>query len=338
MALHERDYMRARQPFRWSDLLLPDAVTALIVINAVVFVLQHFFGVGVDRAMDRASGTVALAPWGTFSLEALREGRVWTLFTHLFVHASLLHVVGNCVLIFFAGKAVQALLGPKHFLYIYFLSGVVGAAAQVAVGLALKNPSASMLGASAAAYGTFLALAAMLPQERVSAMLHFVLPIRLRFWTVALVAMLTSCVLAALQISHIWPTDVAHVAHLGGALAGWWFVRLLGYGGPPVTYERMWHERQRSEEARAYAGVPRRKRMADMTAEEEPLPLAPVSKREYIEQEIDPLLDKIAEHGIGSLSDEERHLLDQAREEILRRDAPGSSAGHVKIRRPGGPV
>ncbi|HSI62102.1 MAG TPA: rhomboid family intramembrane serine protease [Candidatus Saccharimonadia bacterium] len=312
MALHDRDYMRGRQSFRWKDLLLPDAVTALIILNAAAFVLQHLFKVATDGPGH---------PWGVFSLAALLDGRVWTLFTHLFVHQNLLHLVGNCLVIFFAGKAVQALLGPKHFLYIYFLSGVVGAAAEVVAGLGLGQPH-SVMGASAAAYGTFLALAAMLPQESVSAMLHFVLPARLRFWTVAVFAMGVSAILALLQIFKVWPTDVSHFAHLGGAMAGWWFVRLLGYGGPPVTYERMWHERQRTEEARAFAGVPRRKRSARV--EEEPASPPPlVSTREFIAQEIDPLLDKIAEHGIESLSGEERSLLDRAREEIMRRDQKG---------------
>lgn len=314
MALHDRDYMRGRHSFRWKDLLLPDAVTALILLNVAVFVLQHYFHVAVD---ETGKG------WGAFSLAALQDGRVWTLFTHLFVHQGLVHVIGNCLLIFFAGKAVQALLGPKSFLYIYFLSGVVGAACQAVFGLGVGHPQ-TVIGATAAAYGTFLALASMLPQESVSAMLHFLLPARLRFWTVAVCAMAVSSVLALLQIIKVLPLDISHFAHLGGALAGWWFVRLLGYGGPPVTYERMWHERQRTEEARAFAGVPRRKRTARV-AEEPAVTLPPVNTRDFIAQEIDPLLDKIAEHGINSLSGEEREMLDRAREEIMRRDQSGGT-------------
>jgi membrane associated rhomboid family serine protease len=315
MALHDRDYMRGRHSFRWKDLLLPDAVTALIVLNVVVFVLQQYLHLAVEEGGRK---------WGSFSLAALQDGRVWTLFTHLFVHQGLLHLVGNCLFIFLAGKAVQALLGAKHFLYIYFLSGVVGAACQVVFGLGIGQAQV-VIGATAAAYGTFLALAAMLPQESVSAMLPFLLPARLRFWTVAVCVMGVSSVLAMLQIAKVLPSDISHFAHLGGAMAGWWFVRLLGYGGPPVTYERMWHERQRTEEARAFAGVPRRKRAARV-AEEPAATLPPVSTREFIEQEIDPLLDKIAEHGLDSLSSEERDLLDRAREEIMRRDQSGGTS------------
>lgn len=301
--------------------MLPDAVTALIILNVLVFVMQHAFGIAADRAINATTGRTEIIPWGAFSLDALRDGRVWTLFTHLFVHDSLLHLVGNCVAIFFTGKAVQALLGVRHFLYIFFLAGVVGAATQAVEGFLMKSPH-TVVGATAAVYGSFLALAAMLPQESVSAMLHFVFPVRLRFWTLAVLALGTSSMLALLQITKIWPTDISHFAHLGGALAGWWFVRLLGYGGPPVLYERFWHERQRNEEARAYAGVPRRKRTAVASEEPSSVTLPPVSKREFIEQEIDPLLDKIGAHGLDSLSDEERGLLDRAREEILKRESP----------------
>lgn len=317
MPLHDRDYMKSNQHGRWLDVMRPDAVTIIIVVNVVVFILQRWFGVLVDRIPLRG-GDFDVDPWGKLSIQALLEGRVWTIVTHLFVHASVIHILGNCLMIFFSGKAVQTLLGSRHFLYIYFLSGLVGAALELLVGWVARDMH-PMVGASAAAFGVFMALAVMLPHEMVTALLYFVIPVRMRLWNMALLFVGISLVLALLQVSKIWVTPIAHFAHLGGAFAGWWFVRLLGYGGPAVTYQHMWHERQRREEMRAYAGVRRQRQAAE--ADAITVDFKPRTTKEFIEREIDPILDKIAAHGMSSLTGEERELLARASEEILKRDA-----------------
>ncbi len=51
--LHDRDYMRDSGRHAWSETLWPDAVTLLIIVNAVVFVAQHFFGIGADHLSGR---------------------------------------------------------------------------------------------------------------------------------------------------------------------------------------------------------------------------------------------------------------------------------------------
>jgi membrane associated rhomboid family serine protease len=316
MPLHDRDYMRDAGAHRWSEIMWPDAVTTIIIINVVVFLLQYALSIGSTEAMDPATGTIVTEPYGALSLHALGEGRVWTLFTHLFVHGGLFHILGNCLLIFFAGKAVQSLIGPRHFLHIYFFSGIVAAATELLAGW-LMGEMRPMVGASGAAFGTLLALAVMLPQEMITAMLYFVIPVRMKLWTLAMVMIGISAVLAVLQATRLLDLNIANFAHLGGALAGWWFVRLLGYGGPPVTYEHMWHERQRREERRAYAGVSsKRQRNKDHHDADADMP--PLTKKQLIEQEIDPILDKIAAHGMESLSDEERHLLAKASDQVRK--------------------
>lgn len=324
MALHERDYMRDHGSNRWSSFMWPDAVTTIVIVNVAVFLLQQF-GAMSSQAYDPVAQEQVTEPWGGLSVPALLEGRVWTVFTHMFVHGSLLHLLGNCLMIFFTGKAVQSLIGSRHFLHIYFLSGLVGAALQLLVGWlqhrhAPEIPMPLIIGASGAASGTLLALAVMLPQEMITAMIYFIIPVRMRLWTLALLLMWSSAILAVLDLSGVLQLGIAHFDHLGGALAGWWFVRLLGYGGPPVTYEHMWQERQRGEEKRAYAGVRKRQRSMDM---DEPTPeaLMPLTKKQLIEQEIDPILDKIAAHGLESLSEEELQLLARASDEVRKHGA-----------------
>lgn len=314
MALHERDYMKGTGGHRWSGIMWPDAATTLVIVNVAIFLLQRF-GWFSEQAYDPKVNNFVTQPWGALSIDALLQGRVWTVFTHLFVHGSILHLVGNCLMIFFAGKAVQSLIGSRHFLHIYFLSGLVGAATELLVGW-LMHRDVAIIGASGAAFGTLLALAVMLPQEKITAMIYFIIPVRVRLWTLAMVLVGSSVVFAILQITGVLDLNIAHFDHLGGALAGWWFVRLLGYGGPAITYEHMWEERQRREEKRAYAGVRKRRRTVDNDEPEVEIP--PLTKRQLIEQEIDPILDKIAAHGIESLSEEERLLLAKASDEVRK--------------------
>lgn len=296
--------------------MLPDAVTVIIALNILVFILQYIFGVFSDD-ISRGGGPSNIQPWGAFSLQALMEGRVWTLFTHMFVHGSLFHILANCLMIGFSGKALQSLLGQRTFLMIYFTSGVAGAVLEMVVGL-LTGESHPMIGASACASGIFTAVAAMLPQQMITALIAFVIPVNMRFWRMAMLFMGVSLVLGVLQFANVWDTGIAHFAHLGGALAGWACIRLLGHGGPPVTYERLWHERQRREEEPEYAAVASRKREQGAT----PPLIYPVvdSKKDFIAREIDPLLDKIVAHGLGSLSKEERELLERAHIEITNRE------------------
>ncbi len=321
MALDDRDYMKETGTRRWSEVMWPDPVTTIVVVNVVVFLLQRLGIFGSDQIFDPSTREYVTQPWGGLSINALAEGRVWTLFTHLFVHASVLHLVGNCLMIFFTGKAVQSLIGSRHFIHIYFLSGLVGAATQLLAGWLQHQPgdgAITIIGASGAASGTLLALAVLLPQEMITALIYFVIPVRMRLWTMAMLLIGSSAVLAVLDVMDVLKLGIAHFDHLGGALAGWWFVRLLGYGGPPVTYENMWQQRQRREEKRAYAGV--RTRQRAMEREEPELVMPPLTKRQLIEQEIDPILDKIAAHGIESLSDEERLLLARASDQVRQHE------------------
>lgn len=316
MGLQDRDYMRDTGGFRWPRNLWPDPVTLIVALNIMVFALQHVFGIWGDVVPTRGGGRMIL-PSGVLSIPNLLDGQVWTVLTHLFVHDSAMHLLGTCLATFFTGKAVQSLIGSRHFLHIYFVSGLVGAAAELIVGW-LSRDMHPVVGPSAAVFGTFMALAVMLPQESVTTLVHVIIPVRLRMWTLAMTLLGLSIVFAVLHVTEVLRLGMLHFAHLGGALAGWWFVRLLGYGGPPVTYERMWFERQRREQSqsppRAYAGVRKTRKTVDNYEPE--VEFAPLSKRQIIEQEIDPILDKIAAHGLESLSDEEKSLLSRASDQV----------------------
>jgi hypothetical protein len=111
----------------------------------------------------------------------------------------------------------------------------------------------------------------------------------------------------------LFPMDnIAHAAHLGGMIMGIVFVR----------YAIHWHwprfPRTRAQPLRPVAKVSHRtfggweRDTAD--AEDEDLP-----PEEFLSKEVDPILDKISAHGIQSLTQRERRILETARERMVRR-------------------
>ncbi len=329
MPLYDRDYMRpdnrpGRPPWfvRWTVLHW------IIATNVAVFCLQHLMPGMLTTALPDGR-TVEL---GGVSIKALQDWQIWTLFTYMFVHANLLHLVGNMLLIGFVGARVLALLGVRPFMLIYFLSGLVGAAAQLIVQGSVQGAAdVPIIGASACGFGLFLAFAALLPSERVTTMIYFIIPVTARLWTLALVLVGVELVLGVSALTwdaarSLWG-GLAYFAHLGGAFTGWYFVRLLGYGGNPMTYERLWRERrltQRTPVKRAVARVRRDRATPEIDSESTRRRRTEPGRPEHpAMEEVNAILDKMNRNGISSLSEDDRRVLDRASRELGQREASG---------------
>jgi membrane associated rhomboid family serine protease len=319
MALGDRDYMRSGSdrlafPRDWLD-----PAVVLLLSNGIVFILQHAVGVGVPM---RGGGI----PEGALTADSLLEGRIWTVLTHLFVHANPFHLLFDMLVLFSVGRSLQSLIGGRRFLYLYFLSGLAGAALNAVLFWLGGNFHAFVTyGATSSVFGLFLGMAAMMPREEVTKFLHLIIPVRARLWTLASVVMAGSFFLGLLQ--WLWPDKLAflhgsHFAHLGGAVAGWWYVRMLGYSATPASYDQIRRERQERDRNREFAGIPRKQRVVDLDESDNTL-IPPVTTREFIEREIDPILEKIHAHGMESLTVEERRLLERGRKEILNKKKKG---------------
>lgn len=322
MGLHDRDYMRQPTRSPWELIQGLNVLHVIIWVNVIVFVAQYFFGWFGDRVLHD-DGTEAFAPYGGVSVNGLAGGKFWTAFTYMFVHGSLLHVGGNLLLIYFAGKRVLALLGTRHFLNIYFISGLVGAAAELFVqGYARPELPTEIIGASACGFGLFFALAVMFPQEEITALIYFIFPVKMRLWTMAMVLLAVSVGLGLFSLFFMSDADAAswaNFAHLGGALTGWYYLRLIGYGGMPMTFERMRRERAASPFGPRQEMVRARHRRLSVNLELEPEAFRPRNTTaDVISEEIDPILEKISEQGMASLTDDERRTLEQASRDISK--------------------
>ena len=184
---------------------------SLAAACVLAYALEVLF-LGGERGID-------LSGW-SLSGQALAEGRWWTLLTHLFLHANLLHLSVNVLGLWFIGPEVENMLGRVKYLLLYLLSGVAGGLLQTA----FASPSAELIGASGAVCGVMLSFTTAYPEMPLRALLFFVLPVSMKAKTLGRGIIVVSLLCAVLRI---FP-QVGHLAHLGGALAGalltWWWL------------------------------------------------------------------------------------------------------------------
>jgi len=186
---------------------LTGIVKHLIIINVVVFVATFLLPPGLAQMLPCYSPATGLF-------------RPYQIITYMFTHFEFSHILFNMLSLYFLGPIVELTLGHKRFLGLYLISGLAGLAAHFLVwylpfltGEAVVGPHFSVLGASGAVFGVTIAFATLYPDRQL--MLLFP-PIPIRAWVMAL-ALVGIGLYSGLTGSG---GNVAHFAHLGGALAG----------------------------------------------------------------------------------------------------------------------
>lgn len=299
MGIADRHYMRDD----WNRPRLSASIVVMIVIVAA-FAAQQIDRVYVETPVRGLANLTSTEFKLALSSEGLKHGHVWQLLTFQFMHGGFLHVFCNLLGIWFFGRFIERRLGGRNFLKIYFAGGFIGGLLQAGLGLLFPNHfGGPVLGASAGVCGVFAAFTMIEPQAKV--LLWFVLPVRA-------VHLLIFSVVIALFFT-IVPSEpgIAHAAHLGGLLAGVALIRWKLYS--PRTNWRPFQNRQRKRElvkAASFKGIhgrPPRVETDDLPSEE------------FISREVDPILDKISAHGIQSLTERERKILEAARKKMVKR-------------------
>ncbi len=275
--LEDRDYMR--QPeydeprwrpnfrLRWSWTLV--LLASYVVVLLAELIIGRFF-----PSKNFIFGYLALSRAG------VEQGYAWQLVTYQFMHAGWMHLLLNSWAIYVFGTELELLLGGRRYLGLVFASGMIGGVFQVLT--AMLWPAlfdGPVVGASACAFGLVAAFAMIFPERELTMLIFFIIPVRLRAKTL----LILSAVLAVMGFVFPWD-NVANAAHLGGMAMGWFYVKkimknpaLLG-----ASEERQFIPPKLLKER---AAVPEEK-----------------SAEEFLESEVDPVLDKISAHGIQSLT------------------------------------
>jgi membrane associated rhomboid family serine protease len=276
----------------------------LIAINVAVFFLEQIVYQFTTLSRGHVHHYLAL------SADGLSDGYVWQLLTFQFLHSGpwpFLHLLFNCLALYFFGREVENALGRSTFTKLYFLSGFAGGLLHLALAWLMPSRDLPVVGASAGVSGIVAAFGVLFAESQITMLVFFVIPVTLKakylLWVSALLA--------------LWGTvkpsgQVAHAAHLGGIIAGYCYVR---WG---MQLEGFWMARRNARarpRPRELVKIPSGQSwQRPKRGQTEELPPA-----EFISREVDPILDKISAHGIQSLTPRERQILEAARARMEKR-------------------
>ncbi len=277
--LSDRDYYSRpsrRNPWGFSAW---SGVGTLIYLNAIIFLVQAL----LDRNDTLMQGLALMGnkPW-----------QLWRLVTYQFLHASFSHIFLNMYGVWLFGRMVEQALGKTRFLLLYLFSGVLGGVFFL---LANQGSLVSCVGASGAEFGVMVAAALAFPQAQFFLLLP---PIPVRLWVLALVY----CVLEVVMLNN--NGTIAHIAHLGGALGGFLFMRQLLR--PRRSSSGGWGP------GRPSAPPPPPK--SPFTSQESDVSDAPIDS-----EELNRILDKLSRQGIDQLTPREKASLSRAAEALKHR-------------------
>jgi membrane associated rhomboid family serine protease len=193
---------------------LTPAVKALVIANVAVFV--------VSLVVPMMTAYFGLTP------AAVVEGLwVWQPLTYMFMHASLMHLLLNMLMLWMFGTEIERLWGTEAFAKFYLYCGLGAAVTTVAAALLPFGYAPFMyitptVGASGAIYGVLLAYGLTFPDRPIYMYLLF--PVPAKYFV-----MITGAITLLLSIN-AGGGRVAHLAHLGGLVTGWLLLN-IGRGG-----------------------------------------------------------------------------------------------------------
>lgn len=309
---------------------IPIVTKNLLIINVAVFLVSYFVGkaVGVDNPLA-----------DTFGLHFFMASDFmpWQLVTYMFMHGGWEHIIFNMFALWMFGCVVERVWGAKKFLFYYLACGVGAGLFQEAaqfvqfwmlasdqvegfnismMSLVAHNSEALLnqwttVGASGAIYAILLAFGMIFPDDRIF-IFPLPVPIKAKYFVIGYAVIELFSAMATTN------DGVAHIAHLGGMVFGFFLIRYWrkqidgGYsghttkdafgkmrgmfggkrGGSRFTYTR--HEQQSAPQGR----------QDDWQYN---------ARKKATQEEIDRILDKIRRNGYDSLTREEKQsLFDQS--------------------------
>lgn len=209
------------------------AIKILIAINTGVFLLLlALSATGQSAAADAIVRTFGLTP------RAVIHGHIYQLLTYAFIHAGFFHLFFNMLMLWMFGSMVESYFGSRQFLEFY-LFGVFGAGLTTVIlayslaGVVHTSPDIPTVGASGGIYAILMA-AAMLFGDQEVFLFPFPFAMKLKY-LVAILAFI------ALVSSLGGGGNVAYVAHLGGLLFGYLYVKFVPRRGLTFAFSESYY-------------------------------------------------------------------------------------------------
>lgn len=241
----------------------------------------------------------------------LKQFAFWQLFTYPLLHAGPLHLLFTGLGIFFIGRELTAHVGDRRLMWFTVAATVIGGLVWFAVNHARGG---DLVGATSILFAYLILFGCLFPNREISFLIFFVIPVTTRPKYVA-----WACVAIGLfgfLFSELPGRSLGahHSAHLGAMAAAWLYYRyfLAGdftFSRPSIELPKWMQRSKKSAPAPAYKVN---------VSTPPPSAAAPVGRSD-LRAEVDRILDKINAKGFGSLTPEEKRVLDSARDTLSRR-------------------
>ena len=264
----------------------------IFVVTALVAIVGMLFNVGNYSWME----WLELPAWLPQFIK-----QPWSLVTYMFLHAGLFHLLFNMLWLYSFGQLFLMFFSARHFRGLYFLGGFCGGllymlAYNVFPYFSSYLYGSYLLGASASVLAIVIATAIREPEFRVS--LLFFGQVRLKY--LALIMIITDLLFVTSNNAG------GHIAHLGGALAGWWFAAGLRKGTDVTKWINQaidwllggWKVKRGSKKPKMKVHYGGRANDYEYNA-----------RKKEQDEEVDRILDKLKKSGYGSLTTEEKKRL-----------------------------
>lgn len=287
-----------------------NSLMLLIAILAILFCIFKFIEVifffsGSGSELYRAN----VFDW--FILPAAPKNiaaRPWTVLTYMFMHDGVWHLLGNLLWLWAFGYILQDLTGNGRIIPLFIYGGLAGAvffvlAYNLIPRLAVVAPVATIEGASAGVMAIAIATTTLAPGYRIFPMINGGIPL----WVLTIIFVIID--FASIPVSNTG----GHIAHLAGALVGFFFIIQLRKGRDWSTWmnnffewvnnlfnpdKKSWKKTARDELHYRSRGAEPYKKIPKVT-----------------QKRIDEILDKINQKGVRFLTEEEKEILKRASEE-----------------------
>jgi membrane associated rhomboid family serine protease len=276
-----------------------NAHVQLIIINILMFVV-----LGVVMVISLVSGfdSIFKAIHNQFSIPPVFSDfitRPWTLITYMFTHdlTGILHILFNMLVLYWFGRLFVEYLGSDKLIALYILGGIAGAVAYLLAYNSIpyyieRSQFPGMVGASAAINAIVVATAVLLPNY--TFFLLFFGPVKIKY--IAAITVFLSF------LGTVGTNEGGNIAHLGGALIGFIYMKQLQAGINWGGWVTMTIEFLKD----LFKAKPRVK---VSYRNEKPAPKKADGKPNVSQDELDAILDKISAGGYESLTKEEKEKL-----------------------------
>ena len=278
---------------------IPWFLGVLVGVYVLQNILERWFGLGSYYDYTALSGA------------ALRQGYAWTFLSYALFHGSLMHLLLNGLGIYFLGRTLTEQMGPARLAQLTVGAAIVSGLFWVGVNF---GRSGQVVGASGIVMAYLMVFACLQPNRPMTFLIFFVIPLTIKpLWLVAILGGIDLLGFLFKELPAGQSGWIAHSAHLGGLAGGWLFYQFVIMrgikGDAPLIQAPGWMRKSTARKPAYTVNLSGRSNPSATTATP-----AGSAGRQQLKNEVDRILDKINERGFGSLTAEEKRVLDEARQ------------------------